>query len=185
MKYRTSIAAVTTLLSIAGIFVAFASNPQARAFAMQQAQPAEPVASPSPATPQKPEALPQGPHAYHKDPPTGPLPPTLDPAKFVDNKAAFVTYYIASKIRELLYQEPCFCYCDKEEGHKSLLDCYTGDHGVNCHVCQRGVIFAYEQSKVGKTAAEIREAMEKGSLAELDRKKYVEMHYDEYKREVQ
>src|ERR1700731_1468364 len=62
---------------------------------------------------------------YHRHPPTGPLPVTIDPAKFEDNRRAYVAYSIAAQIKELLYQEPCFCHCRKFEGHKSLLDCYT------------------------------------------------------------
>ena len=120
-------------------------------------------------------------HAYHREPPTAPLPPTLNPAQFADNPAALVVYSVASKIREFLYQEPCYCYCDKHEGHTSLLDCYTSRHGVNCHICQREVIYTYEQSKLGKTAAQIREAMEKGAHGKFDRQKYVDEHYDEYR----
>jgi hypothetical protein len=119
-------------------------------------------------------------HTYHEQPATGPLPATLDPAQFAENKMAFVTYSIAAKISKLLYQQPCYCPCDKMEGHQSLLDCYTSQHGVHCHICARGVIFTYEQAKAGKSAAEIRAAMAKGALWEFDRQKYVEAHYREY-----
>src|SRR6266404_3754338 len=95
--------------------------------------------------------------AFHPSAPTGPLPLTLDPAQFRDRKKAFVAYSIARRIREVLYQEPCYCGCDLNKGHESLLDCYTTIHGVACPTCQMLVIFAFEQHKAGKTAREIRE----------------------------
>jgi Protein of unknown function with PCYCGC motif len=120
-------------------------------------------------------------YAYHKEPPSGPLPATLDPASFAGNEGAILTYSIAAKIRELLYQEPCYCLCNKLKGHRSLLDCYTSDHGAVCHMCQLEVIFVYEQSKAHKTTAEIRDAMETGEVWKLDLKQYIEAHYSEYK----
>ena len=119
--------------------------------------------------------------SYHEQPPTETLPTTLDAAQFTENKTAFVAYSIAAKIPTLLYQEPCYCPCDKMEGHQSLLDCYTSQHGVHCHICARGVIFTYEQARAGKSPAEIRAAMEEGGLWEFDREKYVDAHYSEYK----
>jgi len=121
--------------------------------------------------------------SYHEQPPTGKLPATLDADQFTENKTAFVAYSIAAKIPTLLYQEPCYCPCDKMEGHQSLLDCYTSQHGVHCHICARGVIFTYEQARAGKSAVQIQAAMEKGGLWEFDREKYVEAHYSEYKRD--
>src|ERR1700677_5240075 len=43
-------------------------------------------------------------HSYHPEPPTGPLPATLNPSHFADNKVVFVTYSLAAQIREVLYQ---------------------------------------------------------------------------------
>lgn len=130
---------------------------------------------------QRPQAAAKTKRAYHNAPPTEPLPMTLDPAPFANNRSAFVAYSLARKIREVLYQVPCYCGCDRFSDHKSLLDCFTTKHGVGCHICQRGVIFAREQARTGKTAAEIREAMERGGLGGFDRDKYVDDHYDEYK----
>jgi hypothetical protein len=129
----------------------------------------------------KPTAHDEPSRAFHTKPPEGPLPATLDPAQFQDNKAAFVVYSIAAKIPKLLYQEPCYCFCDRNLGHESLLDCFTSRHGVGCHLCQRGIIFSYEQSKLGKTPAEIRSAMKQG-LEAFDRETYVRSHYEEYNR---
>jgi hypothetical protein len=120
-------------------------------------------------------------HAYHNEPPAGPLPATLDPAQFADNKSAYVAYSIAAKIREVLYQEPCYCPCDKQENHRSLLDCYTSRHGIGCRKCQAEVFFVYEQSRAGKTAREIRERIENGDAWNLDITTYTEAHYPTYK----
>jgi hypothetical protein len=119
-------------------------------------------------------------HAYHIDPPAGPLPPTLDPEWFAANRPAYVVYAIAARIPGLLYQQPCYCPCDKAEGHTSLLDCYTHSHGTACHICQKGAIFVYEHANAGETAAGIREAMqrafEKGDLWRIDIDKFAEAY---------
>jgi hypothetical protein len=117
---------------------------------------------------------------YHQGPPTGPLPATLDPAQFKEKRTAFVSYSIAARIKELLYQEPCYCECNKMEGHESLLDCYTSKHGEYCPTCQSEVFFIYEQHKLGKTAAEIRDGLGKGDAFKSDAKQYADAHYTEY-----
>jgi Protein of unknown function with PCYCGC motif len=106
----------------------------------------------------------------------------LDPAQFRENKAAFVAYSIAGKIRELLYQEPCYCGCDEAEGHESLLNCFTTKHGELCHACQAEVFCCFEEQKHGSNAAAVREALEKRAFMNLDLEKYVAAHYREYKR---
>jgi uncharacterized protein with PCYCGC motif len=120
-------------------------------------------------------------HAYHDGPPTAALPATSDPAQFYNNKTAFVVYSIAAKIPDLLYQMPCYCGCDKTENHQSLHECYVVKHGVGCPACQKGAVVTYEQSKLGKTAAQIRDAMEKGEVWNFDVDLYAEKHYAEYK----
>lgn len=54
--------------------------------------------------------------------------PTLDPAQFVGKAAA--AHRIAREIPEVLDQLYCYCGCDKHEGHKSLLSCYTDGHAA-------------------------------------------------------
>ena len=105
---------------------------------------------------------------YHRHPPKGPLPSTLDPAQFKGNPVAFVAYTVAARIKELLYQEPCFCPCKKLKGHKSLLDCYVDTHGVSCKACQGEVFFSFAQHERGKSPKQIRKALRKGEWARLD-----------------
>jgi hypothetical protein len=120
--------------------------------------------------------------AYHSVPPNGPLPPTLDPEKFRDNKIAFIAYSIARNIPELLYQEPCYCHCDKFGNHQSLFDCYVAEHGVSCRACQQEVILIFEQSRLGKTPTQIREALARWQFWDIDLKKYAEAHFKDYER---
>lgn len=119
-------------------------------------------------------------YAYHDNPPKDPLPGTLEPREFEPNRAAVVAYSVAAKVKQLLYQEPCYCGCDRYKNHLSLLDCFTDRHGVTCHICQKEVIFTYEQSKLSKNAAEIRDAIEKGEFSKVDVEKYTEAHYNDY-----
>ena len=81
-------------------------------------------------------------------------------------------YELAAKIPNVLHQQPCYCYCDRHAGHASLLDCYTGKHAAECGVCLREGLYAYEQTKKGKTAAQIREGIEKGEWRTVDMTKY-------------
>jgi hypothetical protein len=135
---------------------------------------------------QQPSATYERPHAYHKDLPTGPLPATLDPYDVVKRiklpqyvPAAIVAYSIAAKVKEELYQVPCYCGCDKSSGHESLLNCFTTVHGAACPTCQMELIFVYEQTKAGKTAPEIRQDMEKGKWGS-NVADYMKKHYPEY-----
>jgi hypothetical protein len=105
---------------------------------------------------------------YHDHAPAGPLPSPLDARLFRISRAASVAYYLASQIKETLYQEPCYCPCNKSQGHQSLLDCFADKHGSKCVTCQREAVFCYLQSGEGRTAAEIRQAMERGEMQKID-----------------
>jgi hypothetical protein len=54
--------------------------------------------------------------------------PTLDPALFVRKAAA--SHRVAREIPDVLDQLYCYCRCDKQLGHKSLLSCYTDGHAA-------------------------------------------------------
>jgi len=97
-------------------------------------------------------------HAYALKPP---FPATLDPKQFPDALNRNV-YGLAAKIRPVLYQQPCYCYCDRHEGHKSLLDCFVGTHGAECDICQKEAVLSYQLTQKGKTPAQIRTAIIRG-----------------------
>ena len=52
--------------------------------------------------------------------------PTLSPARFVGKAAR--AHQIAQEIPEILDRLYCYCECDKHQGHKSLLSCFTDGH---------------------------------------------------------
>jgi hypothetical protein len=99
------------------------------------------------------------------------MPATLAPDTFTEATVQNA-YALAAKIKKVLYQQPCYCYCDRHAGHGSLLDCYTGKHAADCGVCLREGLYAYEQTKKGKTAVQIREGIEKGEWKTVDMTKY-------------
>ena len=108
-------------------------------------------------------------HAYALKPP---IPATMDPKQFPDALNRNV-YALAAKIKPVLYQQPCYCYCDRSVGHKSLLDCYASEHGSECDICQKEAVLAYQQTQKGKTPAQIRAAIIRGDWKSVDMKPYM------------
>jgi hypothetical protein len=113
---------------------------------------------------------------FHSDPPREPLPATLDATNFTFSRSAYVAYALAGKVRAILYQEPCHCLCGKYSGHKSLLDCFVSEHGVQCGVCQQEVIFCFEKYKAGKTASQIRESISREEFRTVDLVSYADSY---------
>ena len=108
-------------------------------------------------------------HAYALKPP---FPATLDPNRFPDALNRNV-YALAAKVRPVLYQQPCYCYCDRHAGHKSLLDCYVSTHGSECDVCQKEAVLSYQLTRKGKTPAQIRAAIIHGDWRAVDLNPYM------------
>ena len=113
----------------------------------------------------------QGVPSYHAYALTPPIPATMDPKQFPDALNRNV-YTLAAKIKPVLYQQPCYCYCDRHAGHKSLLDCYVSKHGSECDVCQKEAVLAYQLTKKGKTPAQIRAAIIHGDWKSVDMNPY-------------
>jgi Protein of unknown function with PCYCGC motif len=99
------------------------------------------------------------------------LPTTLDPQQFPEPLNRNV-YALAARVKSVLYQQPCYCRCDRHVGHTSLLDCYRDNHGAMCDVCKKEAVYSYEQTKLGKTPAQIRAAIMKGAWKSVDLSKY-------------
>ena len=99
------------------------------------------------------------------------MPATLAPETFTDVTVQNA-YALAAKIKKVLYQQPCYCYCDRHAGHGSLLDCYTGKHAADCGVCLREGLYAYEQTKKGKNRCADSRRNRKGRMATVDMTKY-------------
>lgn len=109
--------------------------------------------------------------AYHMNLPKEPLPKTLEPSQFHDVQTQNV-YALAAKEKDILYQQPCYCHCDKDIGHTSLLSCYTDRHASVCALCQKEAVLAYTESKKGKTAAQIRKEIIDGKWKDVDLSQY-------------
>ena len=99
--------------------------------------------------------------AYHAQAPQGDLPETMKPEYFPDPLVQNA-YAVAAKIKKTLYQQPCYCHCDRSKGHTSLLDCFASEHGSGCGTCIYEDLYSYEQVRKGETAAQIREGITKG-----------------------
>jgi hypothetical protein len=109
--------------------------------------------------------------AYHAQAPQGALPATMNP-EFFPEPVVQNAYAIAAKIKKTLYQQPCYCHCDRSQGHGSLLDCFASKHGAGCNICINEDFYSYEQSKKGKTAAQIRAGIIRGDWQSVDLTKY-------------
>lgn len=85
--------------------------------------------------------------------------PTLSPALFFGNTAK--AYKAAQEIPEVLDGLFCYCYCQEGLGHKSLLTCFTDDHGANCDICINEAIRAGELHKAGYKVSDIKAVIDK------------------------
>jgi Protein of unknown function with PCYCGC motif len=77
-------------------------------------------------------------------------------------------YELAAKIQNVIYQQPCYCYCDRGMGHKSLHSCFEGTHGAVCATCMKELYYSYRMTKQHKTAAQIRKGIIAGEWKTID-----------------
>jgi hypothetical protein len=80
-------------------------------------------------------------------------------------------YQMASKAGEVMFQEPCYCRCDRIMGHNSLRSCFTDTHGAECSTCMKEAAYTYGEWKRGKSAAQIRAGIERGEWMNIDLEK--------------
>jgi hypothetical protein len=109
--------------------------------------------------------------AFHAEPPKDALPPTMEPSLFTDIEI-FNAYAVAGRVKKVLYQEPCYCHCDRSQGHGSLLDCFVSKHGSGCDICIKEAFYSYEQTHKGKTPAQIREGIVRGDWQKVNLIRY-------------
>ena len=95
------------------------------------------------------------PHFFATAEAAKPLPWTLEPKTF-SNRDVVAAYRAAKQIPKVLAQQPCYCHCDRNMGHRSLLDCFAGKHGSDCDICVKEVLFAMQEYRKGKSAEQIR-----------------------------
>lgn len=112
--------------------------------------------------------------AFHPAPPTKgeALPPVLNQAQLADSgftaPAQKEAYKAAAKVGNVLYQEPCYCYCDRGHGHTSLRSCFESTHGANCSTCMAEALYSYQMSKKGWTPKMIRDGIIRGDFKTVD-----------------
>ncbi len=111
--------------------------------------------------------------AYHVAPPDKgtKLPPILAKDQLWGENSQFPyqthAYELASRIEPVLYQQPCYCYCDRM-GHKSLHSCFENTHGAECSICLKELYYTYTQHKAGKTARQIRQGIMRGEWKQVE-----------------
>ena len=112
--------------------------------------------------------------AYHPAAPlkVAALPPILAGATLTGENFRYPwqvhVYQDAAKVSNVLYQLPCNCRCDRALGHTSLRSCFEGLHGTECSTCAKEGLFAYQQTKLGKTPAQIRAAIARNEYEAID-----------------
>lgn len=78
------------------------------------------------------------------------------------------SYELAAKIQEVVYQQPCYCHCDRGFGHTSLRTCYQSTHATGCSICMQEVFYSYQMTRQHKTAAQIRQGIINGEWKKID-----------------
>lgn len=81
------------------------------------------------------------------------------------------SYELAAKIPQVIYQQPCYCYCDRGHGHKSLHSCFESEHGGNCAVCMKEVFYSYQMMQQKKTPEQIRMGIVSQEWQQIDLEK--------------
>lgn len=103
---------------------------------------------------------------YNTEAEAQPLPATMSAKLFSDPKLARI-YEIAERIPAILAQQPCYCYCDRGHGHRSLLDCQRDNHSAGCAVCRKEVLLSDRMSRMGMNAKEIRASIVRGDWKQV------------------
>ena len=112
--------------------------------------------------------------AFHAQPPTkgDVLPAVLTEKQLAEQgltqPVQVASYKAAAKLPGIMYQLPCYCYCDRGHGHTSLHSCFEGTHGAMCGTCAAEALYAYKMSKQNWTAKQIREGIIRGDWKLMD-----------------
>ena len=100
------------------------------------------------------------------------LPPILTQKQLAESgliaPGQVAAYKAAAKASSVVYQMPCYCYCDRAHGHASLRSCFESTHGANCSTCMQESLYSYRQSKKGWSAKMIRDGIMRGDFKLLD-----------------
>jgi hypothetical protein len=86
------------------------------------------------------------------------LAPVLPPENFFG--AAAMGYAAAKANPRICSKIFCYCGCDITDNHSNLLDCFTGMHGADCHICQEEALQALRMNRDGSTLADIQKQID-------------------------
>src|SRR5260221_10281513 len=112
--------------------------------------------------------------AFHSAPPAkGTALPAVWTAKQLADRgltasAQQETYKAVAKMPGVMYQLPCYCFCDRNHGHESLHSCFESGHGANCGVCMGEALYGYKMTKKGWTPKMIRDGIVRGDFKQMD-----------------
>jgi hypothetical protein len=112
--------------------------------------------------------------AFHEGPPAkgAALPAIMSQKQLADAgytaPAQKEGYKAAAKAGDVMYQMPCFCFCDRNHGHASLRSCFEGNHGANCGTCLAEALYSYKMAKKGWTAKMIRDGILRREYEQMD-----------------
>jgi hypothetical protein len=101
-----------------------------------------------------------------KIPPVLPAPERWGPS--FSHPVQVKAYEVAEKIPNVLYQQPCYCRCDRSVGHTSLHSCFESTHAAHCDACMKEAFYAYQMTRLKKTPAQIREGIIRGEWEKID-----------------
>jgi hypothetical protein len=120
---------------------------------------------------------PYGTPAFHRFPPEKEkkLRPILTPGELKRQGAVHAdyqatVYLIAAKDQAVFYQLPCYCYCDRRSGHKSLRSCFEIAHATECSECMKEAVYVHQQLQGGKSVQQIRDGLSRGEFIHIDLK---------------
>jgi hypothetical protein len=84
--------------------------------------------------------------------------PVMDPS-IVSGMAA-MGYAAAKAAPEVMSKLFCYCGCDETDKHSALIDCFTGTHGVDCHICQEEAVLGLKMFRDGASIPEIQKRVD-------------------------
>ena len=100
------------------------------------------------------------------------LPPILSGAQLTGENFRYPwqvhVYQHVARVSSVVYQLPCNCRCDRALGHTSLRSCFEGLHGTECSTCAQEGFYAYQQTRLGKTPAQIRAGIARHEYETID-----------------
>ncbi len=84
--------------------------------------------------------------------------PVLSPSGYFG--AAAMGYASAKAAPEVMARLFCYCGCDVSDSHSWLIDCFTSDHGKDCHICQEEAVLALRLHRDGASMTEIQQRID-------------------------